>query len=71
MKFPEYVKQQVKVRKHANKTEFLKEFAKECGVAFVTLSVLERGSTLVRYDKAKKLSEATGNKVTIRELCEK
>jgi hypothetical protein len=76
MKFPEYVKQQVNAKnkgseQKTNKTQFLKEFSVKCGVAFATLTSLERGLQLVRYDKAKQVSDATGNKVTIRELCEK
>ena len=71
MKFPEYVQQQVKQRKLRYKSEFLRAFAEECGVAFITLSKLEQGQQMVRYDKAKAISDATGNKVTIRELCEK
>lgn len=75
MKFPEYVRQQVNVQNKSGpkttKTQFLRAFALKCDVAFATLTSLERGLKLVRYDKAKQISEATGNKVTIRELCDK
>jgi transcriptional regulator with XRE-family HTH domain len=70
MKFPSYVERQVQTQK-VHKTTFLKELAKKSGVAFVTLMNLARGSKLVNYDKAKRLSEATDNKVSIKELCEK
>mgnify|MGYP001611139840 CR=1 FL=1 len=69
MKFPEYVTKEAKKQK-VSKAQFMRELAEKSGVAFISLYGLSRGSKLVRYDKAKNLSEATGNKVTIKELCE-
>lgn len=70
MKFPDYVAAQVK-KQQITKTKFLHNFAAESGVAFATLTSLARGLKMVRYDKAKQVSDATGNKVTVKELCEK
>lgn len=70
MKFPDYVALQVK-KQGTNKTQFLKDFANQSGIAYVTLTSLSRGAKMVRYDKAKQVSDATGNKVSIKELCEK
>lgn len=70
MKFPEYVEKESK-KLQVSKTQFLRDFAVKSGVAFITVTSIARGFKLVRYDKAKSVSEATGNKVTIKELCEK
>lgn len=52
------------------KTAFLRELAEKSGVSLLTLQNVERGGRIVRYDKAKQVSKATGGKVTIRDLCE-
>lgn len=70
MKFPDYVAAQVK-KQQVTKTQFMRDFAKASGVAFATITSLSRGLKMVRYDKAKQVSDATGNKVTVKELCEK
>ncbi len=69
MTFEEFVEQQVKITKQL-KTEFLKRFAKKCGLSFSMLAEMSRGKRLVRYDKAKQVSIATNNAVSIKELCE-
>jgi transcriptional regulator with XRE-family HTH domain len=48
----------------------LEDLSDLAGVSVVTLSAVDRGARLGRYDKARALSEATGGKVTIKELCE-
>ena len=40
------------------------------GVAILTLQNVERGGKMQNYDKAKQVSEATGGKVSIKDLCE-
>ena len=70
MKFSDYVASQVK-KQGTTKTSFLRDFAAQCGVAYVTLTSVARGAKMTRYDKAKQVSDATGNKVTVKELCEK
>jgi len=70
MNFSEYVDKEAKKQK-ISKSQFMREFAVKCGVAYITVTNVARGIKLVRYDKAKSVSDATGNKVTIKELCEK
>jgi len=48
----------------------LSDVQRDTGVAYTTVIAAKRGK-LNRYDVAKKISEYTGGKVTIPELCEK
>lgn len=52
------------------KTEFLRRLAEKSGVSLLTLQNVERGGKIVQYPKAKQVSDATGGKVTIEDLCE-
>ena len=70
MTFKEYVGSQMKRRKVQVSKQILEEIVAESKVSMLTLRGLMRGQKLVRYDKAKAISEATGGKVTIEELCE-
>lgn len=70
MKFPDYVEAQVKKQK-ITRTQFMRDFAEKSGVAFATISAISRGLKMGQYEKAKQVSDATGNKVSIKELCEK
>lgn len=76
MKLDRYVVAELKrlnARKNGTrigKTAFLRELAEKSGVSLLTLQNVERGGRIVRYDKAKQVSKATGGKVTIRDLCE-
>lgn len=47
----------------------LKRLERQTGVGYTTLQRLRLGQTLVRYDIARKLSEATGGEVSIDDLC--
>lgn len=69
------MKLQVWVNKEAEKnniykTNVLRDLAKKSGVSFLTLQIVERGGKMSNYEKAKKVSEATQGKVTIKDLCE-
>ena len=78
MKLSEYVAEEVerrnKKKKKADapitKTAFLRELSDKCSVSLLTLQGVERGATMRRYDKAKAVSESTGGKVTVQDLCE-
>ncbi len=48
----------------------LQELAETAEVSYTTLKSVRRGMRLKKYDVAKRVSEATGGKVTIKELCE-
>ena len=50
--------------------EVYDRLAKESGVSAQTVGNIDRGMRLNTYNRAKALSDATGGKVTIRELCE-
>ncbi len=69
MTLSEYVELEVK-RTDKNKTAVLRDLAKVSGVSLLTLQGAERGATMRRYDKAQAVSQATGGKVTVKELCE-
>lgn len=69
MKLSEYVAKEVK-RQGKNKTAILKELAQVSNVSLLTLQGAERGATMRMYDKAKAVSDATGGKVRISDLCE-
>lgn len=47
-----------------------KEFAKRSGVSYNTVKSVRRGLRLRLYDKAERISKATGGMVSIAELCE-
>lgn len=59
-----------KSRKYNYKSEVIAELSKKSGVSTVTIENASRGLLLTRYDKAKALSEATGGKVSVEDLCE-
>ena len=69
MKLSEWVAKEVK-KTGKNKTTILKELAKESNVSLLTLQGAERGATMRMYDKAKSVSDATGGKVKVADLCE-
>lgn len=69
MKFSEYVQEQVKKRK-LTKTKILQGISEKSGVSLLTLHNVSKGGRMTIYDKAKSISEATGGKVTVQELCE-
>ncbi len=48
----------------------LAELAEASGVSYTTLKAARRGMKLKLYDVAKKIEEATGGQVTVKELCE-
>lgn len=48
----------------------LKELAKKAKISYTTLKNVRRGMKFKLYDNAKRVSEATNGKVTIKELCE-
>jgi hypothetical protein len=52
------------------KTNILKELAKSSKVSLLTLQNIERGGKIQLYAKARAISEATGGKVKVEELCE-
>lgn len=53
------------------KRAVLEELARRAGVAYMTLVPVAKGSRLAIYLKARAVSEATGWRVTIPELCER
>jgi len=69
MKLRKYVETEVK-RRGVYKTQVLKELATKSGVSLLTLQNVERGATMQAYPKAKSVSEATGGKVRVQDLCE-
>lgn len=52
------------------KTNILKELAEASKVSLLTLQNIERGGKIRLYAKAKAISDATGGKVKVEELCE-
>lgn len=52
------------------KTAVLRELSAKAKVSLLTLQGVERGATMRLYDKAKAVSEATGGKVRIIDICE-
>lgn len=48
----------------------IKAVADDSGVSYTSLKAYAHGKLVVRYDVAKRISEATGGAVTIAELCE-
>ena len=54
----------------AYKTNVLKELAKKSGVSLLTLQNVERGGKIQLYAKAKAVSDATGGRVKVEDLCE-
>jgi hypothetical protein len=69
MKLAIWVAKEVKKRK-ISKTKVLKELSAQSEVSVLTLQIAERGGKMSLYAKAKQVSEATGNKVSVKELCE-
>lgn len=69
MKLSKWVEKQVKETKEY-KTTVLKKLAERSGVSFLTLQKAELGAMMGSYKKAKSVSEATGGKVTVKDLCE-
>lgn len=70
MDFKAYVEKEMKRRRVTAATPVLVEVQSKSGVSMLTLRGLVRGMKLKRYDKAKKISEATGDKVSVEDLCE-
>ena len=69
MKLAKWVEAQVK-KTGEFKTHVLKGLSESSGVSLLTLQQVERGGRMTNYTKAKQVSEATGGKVTIKDLCE-
>lgn len=69
MKFTEWVAKKAK-KENDFKTNILKALSQKCGVSLLTLQNVERGGRMDSYAKAKQVSEATGGKVTVQELCD-
>jgi hypothetical protein len=69
MYFSEYVQQQMKRRKLTYSKPILEEILIKSKVSMLTLRGLMKGQKLVRYDKAKAVSDATQGKVSVEELC--
>jgi len=69
MKLAKWVEDQVR-KTGGFKTHILKDLAARSGVSLLTLQQVERGGRMDSYTKAKQVSEATDNKVKIRDLCE-
>ncbi len=70
MTFADWVAKELKKVPDLSKTRFLREFGKKVKVSLVTLQVAERGGKIRRYDKAKAVSEGTGGKVSVYDLCD-
>lgn len=69
MKLSDWVAKEAK-RQSEFKTNVLKRLAKQSGVSLLTLQIVERGGNMDSYGKAKQVSEATGGKVSVKDLCE-
>lgn len=74
MNLAEWIALEVKEGRAANKTmalRALEQRIKSTGglVSFNTLSSVERGQKVRRYDKAEAIEKATNNAVSIAELC--
>jgi hypothetical protein len=69
VKLTEWVAKEVQ-RLRTNKTTVLTVLARKARVSLMVLQGVERGARMGQYAKAKAVSEATGGKVTIKELCE-
>ena len=46
------------------------ELAEKAGVSYTTIKSARRGMKLKTYTVAKSISDATGGKVTVKDLCE-
>lgn len=69
MKFEDWVTEQLAQKNGMSRRRFLEEFSEQCGVSYMTLAPLDKGSRMGLYEKAKAVSRATNWKVTIPELC--
>ncbi len=67
MKFEEWVESK---RGDDSRTAFLRTFSKKCGVSVQTLQSVVKGARISFYQRAKAISEATGDEVTVQDLCE-
>ena len=56
------------VAEHGHGT--IREVADESGISYVTVRNAANGMLIKQYDVAKAISEATGEEVTVAELCE-
>lgn len=68
MRFEEWVDSR---RGEQTRTSFLRDFSERTEVSLQTLQFLAKGGRMSLYGKAKVISEATGDKVSVAELCEK
>lgn len=57
-------------RDGGTRTLVYRALARASGVHWQTIKDVDRGMRLSNYDKAKALSNATGGKVSIKELCD-
>ena len=67
MKFEDWVEEK---RGDESRTKFLRSFAELSGVSLQTLQFIAKGGRISLYPKAQCISEATGGKVSVPELCE-
>lgn len=75
MRLAQWVEEQIKDVTKAggealSKRDVLKSLSERAKVSLMTLAPVERGARMGNYDKARAVSEATGWKVTIPELCD-
>lgn len=57
--------------KYLKKTAMtMQALAERSGVSYNTIKSVRRGMKLSKYSVAKQISDATGGKVTVKELCE-
>ncbi len=67
MKFEDWVEEE---RGDESRTKFLRDFSKKSSVSLQTLQFVVKGGRMSIYGKALAISDATGGKVSIPELCE-
>lgn len=70
MTLTEYVNQQMQTTGKTSRRAILEPLSVKAGVSFTTLSNVDRGARITRYDVAKAIEGATRGAVTVRELCE-
>jgi hypothetical protein len=72
MKFREYVTKCQTLSRHPQKTriEIIRELSERAGVSVDLLRKCDAGGLVGQYAKAKLIQDATGGRVTIKELCE-